>query len=406
MATQTRRLEDRLRLELEKTLPQLDFDPQLNLRYREMIRADRRLVRSLYYLVPAVLFGLVAYAGLGHQSGVADLSALVGRMEVGLFLPALLFAVVANSGRLQQAASSSLQHTATAALWSGILALQCFAQVRGAYFPPEVLSAALLGGALVCGFRLRPMLIGIALFTALDLLCIWGGGPSTERALLDTLTVATLGCCAMGGASLVEASRRRLWIAGQVADVAARNDPLTGLATRAEFNLRFPLVVAQARREQKPVTLMVLSIDGFRAINEKFDHLYGDLVLRAVAAQLQQYGRRPMDLRARFSGGKLAVVWYNAVPEMVAEFAQELLKGVRAVELERPPYGVAPRLSLSIGALCLVPDERSSPSELVRSADSLMYRARNDGGDRLLLQRKAGDAPGEVTALGVVATSP
>jgi diguanylate cyclase (GGDEF)-like protein len=315
---------------------------------------------------------------------------LIGRLDLFLFLPAWICVLLSGSGRLPRPLAAWLQHGATAALWSGILALQCAARVQGAYFPPEILSAALVGAALLCGFRLRPTLAGIALFTLLDLFCVWFAAVPSGQQLLDTMTVGALGCCALGGASLVEASRRRLWLARLIADLAARNDALTGLATRAEFNRRFPLIVAQGRRERRPVTLMILAIDGFRAINEQYDHLYGDLVLRAVAGEVLQCARRNTDLRARFSGGTLALVWYGTAPDVVAGVAQELLAAVRAIQLECPPSGEAPRLSLSIGALCTVPDERSTPSELLEATDTLMHRARGCGGNRLMLDRRIG----------------
>jgi diguanylate cyclase (GGDEF)-like protein len=377
MAAAYSRTEDRLRLELEKSLPRLDFDPLLQARYRGAIRNGRRLGRTLYYLIPALLYG-----ALGLSGGSAAMPALLGRLGPGLFVPLFLLAAVANLGRLSERLTSAMHVVASLALWCGILALQVASGPGATAFPPEVLATALLGAALLCGFRLRPMLWGIAVFSLLDLLLASGAGGG--RPSMDAVLVTVLGGCAAGGACLAEASRRRQWIASQIADCAARCDPLTGLDSRAEFNLRFPLLVAQARRERLPLSLALIAIDDFRAINEKFNHLYGDLVLRRVAEQAQRFGKRPLDLKARFAGGKLALVWYNSEPAAAAELTRELLQAVRVLQLERPARGTAPRLSLSVGVLGLVPQERTTPSEVLRQADALMYQARGAGGDRLI----------------------
>ena len=386
LSSESRRIEDRLRLELEKSLPLVDFDPLLHGRYRDAIRTGHRLTRTLYYLVPAIVFGVMSLSAGGLSPAPADFSELLGRLEFGLFLPVFLLVAAANSGRVPDLVSSWLHVGASLGLWCGILVLQYAARHGDAHVPPETLGVVLLGAALLCGFRLRPMLWGIAAFTALGLLLEWQIGIQAGEFPTDALLVVALGGCAAGAACVAEASRRRLWIAGQIADFAARCDPLTGLLTRAEFNLRFPLVVAQGRREHQPLSLILIAIDDFRAINEKFNHIYGDLVLHRVAEQILQFGKRPLDLKARFAGGKLAMVWYNADPRAVGEMAKQLLQAVRGIELEQPSSGTAPRLTLSAGVLTLIPDERTSPLDMLKTADALMYQARSVGRDRVVVR--------------------
>jgi len=382
----SRRIEDRLRLELEKSLPLLDFDPLLYGRYRDATRNERRLARTLYYLIPAILFGVMSLSAAGQSPAQAEFLALLGWMELGLFLPVVLLAAVASSGRVPDLVSSWFHVGASLGLWSCILELQYGASQGVAHVPPEMLGVVLLCAALLCGFRLRPMLWGIAAFTLLGLLLEWRAANLAGDYPMDALLVAALGGCAAAAARIAEASRRRLWITGQIADFAARCDPLTGLATRAEFNLRFPLVVAQGRREHQPVSLMLITIDDFRTINEKFGHIYGDLVLHRVAEQILQFGKRPLDLKARFAGGKLVMAWYNCAPQAAGEMAKQLLQAVRGIELERPASGTAPRLTLSAGVLTLLPDERTSPLDMLKIAEALMYQSRSIGRDRLVIR--------------------
>ena len=386
MNSGSRMIEDRLRLELEKSLPLVDFDPLLYGRYRDATRNEHRLTRTLYYLIPAILFGAMSLAAAGQSTAAADFPALLGRLELGLFLPVFLLVAVANSGRVPDLVSSWLHVGASLGWWSGILALQYGAWHGVAHVPPEMLGVALLCASLLCGFRLRPMLWGIAAFTLLGLLLEWQLAVHPGVFPADALLVAALGGCAAAAARIAESSRRRLWIAGQIADFAARCDPLTGLVTRAEFNLRFPLVVAQGRREQQPVSLMMIAIDDFRAINEKFGHIYGDMVLHRVAEQVLQFGKRPLDLKARFAGGKLTMAWYDCAPQAAGEMARQLLLAVRGIDLERPASGTAPRLTLSAGVLTLLPDERTSPLDMLKIADALMYQARSAGRDRVAIR--------------------
>lgn len=391
MNSGSRRTEGRLRLELEKSLPLVDFDPVLHGRYRDATRNERRLTRTLYYLVPVILFGVMSFSASGRAAAQADFSAFLGRMELGLFLPVFLLVAVANSGRVPDPVSSWLHVAASLGMWSGILALQYEAWSGVAHLPPGMLGVALLCAALLCGFRLRPMLLGIAVFTLLDLLLEWQLAVRVGDFTVDALLVAALGGCAAAAARIAEASRRRLWIAGQIADFAARSDPLTGLVTRAEFNLRFPLMVAQGRREHQPISLMLIAIDDFRAINEKLGHIYGDLVLHRVAEQILLLGKRPLDLKARFAGGKLAIGWYDCKPQAAGEMAMQLLQAVRGIELERPASGAAPHVTLSAGVLSLLPDERTSPLNMLKIADALMYQARSAGRDRAVIRNLIDD---------------
>lgn len=395
--------ETRLRLELEKTLPRVDFDPLLRSRYRDSMSAEHRLMRTLYYLIPAVLFGAMSLYVGGRFSTHLDLSSLLGRVAFFLFVPVLLLAAVANAGRVRDALSSWINVAACLALWSGILLLR-YAAPHGPFgLPREVLGLTLLGGALLCGFRLFPMLCGIGAFTALNLLLELWGGTHIGRFSVDAGLIAVLGACAAAAACSAEASRRRLWIAGQIADFAARNDPLTGLMTRAEFNLRFPLVVAQGRREHQPVSLMLIAIDDLRVINETINHLYGDKVLRGVADQTLTFGNRPLDLKARFAGGKIAIVLYNAEPQAASRLATQLLQAVRSMELEHPTGGAAPRVTLSAGMITLIPVERTTHSELLKIAEALMYQARSNGCDQVVIRSLVEEAekPRSLGAVGV-----
>jgi diguanylate cyclase (GGDEF)-like protein len=384
MKAEPPRVEDRLRRELDRALPKIGFDPLIHRQYRASMRAEHRLLRMLYYLLPAVLFGTLSLYENGRFSGPIDLSSTVGQLIFGLLVPVLLLAAVANSYRAFDSLSSWINFVACLLLWSGILLARYEAPNGVLWLPREVLGLTLLGGAVLCGFRLFPLLCGIAIFTALNLLIeIWGKAHS-GRFPADALLIAVLGGCAAAAACSAEASRRRLWIAAQIAEFASRSDPLTGLLTRAEFNLRFPLVVAQGRREQEPVSIMLFLIDDFRIINETFDHLYGDMLLRRVAEQTLNLANRPLDLKARFAGGKLVIAMYNADADAAAAVANKLMLAVRSIEWEPPTEGAPPQVTLSAGLISMIPAQRTTVLELLAAAETMMERARRAGRDSMV----------------------
>jgi len=155
----------------------------------------------------------------------------------------------------------------------------------------------------------------------------------------------------------------------------ATTDPLTGLANHRAFQERLRVELARAQRYEHPLTLAVIDLDEFKAINDSGGHAAGDEVLRIVAAQLQS-ALRGGDVLARVGGDEFAAL----LPETSAEQAAEALERARQAIAASPLPGGA-RASISLG-VCDI-RHTTDPQQLARLADGALYWSKGHGRNRL-----------------------
>lgn len=155
----------------------------------------------------------------------------------------------------------------------------------------------------------------------------------------------------------------------------AHHDVLTGLVNRGAFMEHIEQVMAGARAARTQIALLFIDLDNFKRVNDSLGHLVGDALLKTVAARISA-SLRTTDLVARFGGDEFMVLLPTvAGREDVEEVAQKLLQSVEVpVEVEGQSISVTP----SIG-IALFPHDGATPVELIKHADSAMYRAKSRG---------------------------
>jgi diguanylate cyclase (GGDEF)-like protein len=155
-------------------------------------------------------------------------------------------------------------------------------------------------------------------------------------------------------------------------EALARTDSLTGLNNTRGFRLDSEYELQRSGRYNHPFTAAYIDLDNFKAVNDNFGHLEGDLVLKEVARSLKEALRRP-DSAARLGGDEFAVL----LPETDAEGARVILARLRAT-LNSAMQQHAWPVTFSIGAVSFSqPPE--SVDEILRSADRLMYHVKSSG---------------------------
>ena len=174
---------------------------------------------------------------------------------------------------------------------------------------------------------------------------------------------------------IVSTLQSRLHILVGKLELAARTDPLTGLANRRHFNEELELELERSRRTGRPLTVIVCDLDHFKDVNDTFGHIVGDDVLRLVGRVLIDESRA-IDLPARFGGEEFAVV----LPDTDLEAGEHVADRLR-VALERRSLAVGPPVTLSLGVACTAQVGRSSEA-LYRAADRALYAAKEDGRNR------------------------
>jgi diguanylate cyclase (GGDEF)-like protein/PAS domain S-box-containing protein len=158
-------------------------------------------------------------------------------------------------------------------------------------------------------------------------------------------------------------------------DFLANHDALTGLPSLRLCKDRLDHSLAEARRKRQMSAVMFLDLDGFKEINDRHGHEFGDLVLKATAGRIEA-GIRETDTVARIGGDEFVII-LSSLPEIaIAErVARNLIGQVsRPLRVERAEIEV----SASIG-IALYPQHGNSAEDLIHSADRAMYRIKHQG---------------------------
>lgn len=163
----------------------------------------------------------------------------------------------------------------------------------------------------------------------------------------------------------------------------ATRDGLTGLYNRRYLDETLEREVARAHREGYPLSLVMLDVDHFKAINDTYGHRAGDEMLRLLARLLQGDVRHE-DVPCRYGGEEFLVL----LPKMSAAAAHDKAERWREA-LARSSLtcdGQILRVTASIG-VASYPDHGVTPDELTREADAALYRAKRAGRDRVAMAR-------------------
>ncbi|HET9536886.1 MAG TPA: GGDEF domain-containing protein [Mesorhizobium sp.] len=159
---------------------------------------------------------------------------------------------------------------------------------------------------------------------------------------------------------------------------AALTDALTGMQNRRYFDDALREYIEEFRRIDKPIGLMILDLDHFKAVNDTHWHDVGDEVLKAVASCLRDMTRYH-DVVARLGGEEFAVVAPNMNEERLAKFAERIRKAVASMAVVSG--NVRLKVTTSVGLA--VWDKRESAEEFCRRADRLLYQAKRMGRNRI-----------------------
>jgi diguanylate cyclase (GGDEF)-like protein len=172
-------------------------------------------------------------------------------------------------------------------------------------------------------------------------------------------------------------------------------DSLTGLANRRVFDQTLEKECARMTRTGSPVSLIILDIDHFKALNDSEGHQRGDEYLTLVGSELTRISKRRIDLAARYGGEEFAMI----LPETGAAGAERIAESVRlaiaSLQLPHSASPVASFLTVSVGVATARLEWRNSPEELVAAADRALYDAKRSGRNHVTVaQTKA--APEEI----------
>lgn len=156
----------------------------------------------------------------------------------------------------------------------------------------------------------------------------------------------------------------------------AVTDDLTGLYNRRACNKRLAEEVDRAQRYGRPMSVLMMDVDQFKAVNDRYGHPGGDLVLKQVAQCLARQLRQ-VDVAARYGGDEFMVILPETPGESAALVADRICRAI-AAETVAIPSGDEVPVTVSIGAASF-PDEVDTRDGLIAAADRALYAAKHTG---------------------------
>lgn len=318
-----------------------------------------RIVAILQYGVGGVV--LLTVAGILPDSDPSDHQAYYA-----LGVVALVLAVI----RSLHGASMSLTH-ARASNLAGLLFISAVVAVSE---PIGGTPAFYLWPLLTAAYFLprRDLVVVFVVFVVTFAIALWAferDGSEAQTYVCTVLVVLVV-------TALVRVMREAL--AGLIHDLeaTASTDYLTGLANRAAFHRGCERMVAAAVRSGEALSVVMIDLDHFKAINDRFGHDTGDALLADFAAVLRAESRAS-DLPARIGGEEFVVVLDGAPLSVAVRFAERL-----RTRIEQETAGDDASITLSAGVATLVPG-CDDVAALLREADAALYRAKDAGRNRV-----------------------
>ncbi len=298
----------------------------------------------------------------------------------GLILAGLMARALIARGKLVPAG-----YILAAALFASVALGSLLLPAYALFFGPAYMLSVLTAGAII-GSGAPYLFAAVSVMSYVASISISGEVQTASQAVNEPAVLALTALVYAGVAFTVAAvsnvlSRQVDRTIGNLQDQAeqlaklARTDPLTGLANRRLLFERLESEFARAQRYQRPFCLLYIDLDGFKAINDRFGHLFGDEILRGSALAMQAT-LRSTDLIARIGGDEFAVLLPETTTAGAEYVVDKLRRSLAAYGNQLSP--AVPPLTLSIG-VGEISDGDEAIEDILARADKAQYLAKASG---------------------------
>lgn len=376
--------------QLDAGIGWLRFPDEMEREYALQIDKDERrpaMVSAVFSLAFIILFGFSDFVRLPLMEQFPGLTAdmwgiLASRVVAVLFLLVCLY-LCHRQGEASRAAALSIATVLALAVCGAVSV--CLYKRNGLGHAEFAQLLFVMGAFSPLGLRFRHSLelaIGVVVLTFA--LRYWLLPLELQGLQFNAMLLLTLVFSAVGGYLRERAHREQFLLRGILKEQAS-HDPLTGLANRRGLDEQLETVRQQARRENVPVGLLLLDVDFFKRYNDRYGHQAGDLALQRVAACLDAFARRPLDMACRMGGEEFALVLYDCGEASLKARMDELCAEVRGLRIDHATSDVCAFVTVSIGGVLLQPQETAWTA--LDRADQLLYEAKREGRNRTSVER-------------------
>lgn len=193
--------------------------------------------------------------------------------------------------------------------------------------------------------------------------------------------------CAVA-AAFTWVSNRRL-----ISEMVVRNryhkesvrDQLTGLGNRRNFEQSVGFYTSVCRRIHQTVCVIMVDVDFFKRYNDTYLHVKGDDVLKAIGRVLKELSESEHVFAARVGGEEFIVLWTENRIAEAKRVARKLRQNIIDLNIPHETSPVAPYVTVSIGLYVMRGGAQDTSEELYKNADMALYRAKEQGRDRIIL---------------------
>lgn len=243
------------------------------------------------------------------------------------------------------------------------------------------------------------LVLALMMAVAMNLALIVVARHTWTLVLVSNFVFATSAIASLIGAFLIERSSRQNWLQARLLALDTNTleeanlrleyltaiDSLTQVANRRTLDRNLEAEWARAQRKQEPISLIMIDVDHFKPYNDTYGHLAGDDCLRAIAAVLRDFARRPGDLAARYGGEEFVLVLSGLDAAQASTMAEGVRQRIEGLGLKHAGSPLD-RVTASLGIATLVPIAATTPALLVEMADQALYQAKRSGRNRVLHQ--------------------
>lgn len=160
-------------------------------------------------------------------------------------------------------------------------------------------------------------------------------------------------------------------------------DELTGIPNRRNLDFFINHEWNRGRREGTPIAFIMIDIDSFKAFNDYYGHVQGDWALNSVARALESSRRRSTDFVARYGGEEFLFVALNIDRDGAYTLAEMLRNTIESLSIPHAVSQCSSHLTISLGAVSIIPGEVDTIHQAVNMADIALYSAKKAGGNQV-----------------------
>lgn len=191
-------------------------------------------------------------------------------------------------------------------------------------------------------------------------------------------------------------------VANQQLEALSTKDPLTGVYNRRYFMTRLEEEMQLAIRSEIMISLIMVDVDNFKEINDRFGHHYGDQYLEQLGELLMRILKRSTDFVVRYGGDEFLLVLFDTESDGAKQIAQKIKKETQELRIYDPRKSAVIETTCSIGVFSFIPTAGTMTKQVTKLVDEALYLAKRGGKNRIVVHEKMDETVDENNEIELV----